>query len=85
MTIPNGSYITLGQESVCTGTALGIADACLWLKANDDGLTPGGTVSTWPDRSGSQKNLTGVGNPSVVAGSNTTGMNFNPVVRFNGS
>ncbi len=84
VTIPNGSYITLGQESVCTGTALGIADACLWLKANDDGLTPGGTVSTWPDRSESQKNLTGVGNPSVVAGSNTTGMNFNPVVRFNG-
>ena len=84
VTIPNGSYITLGQESVCTGTALGIADACLWLKANDGGLTPGGTVSTWPDRSGSQKNLTGVGNPSVVAGSNTTGMNFNPVVRFNG-
>ncbi len=84
VTIPNGSYITLGQESVCTGTALGIADACLWLKANDDGLTPGGTVSTWPDRSGSQKNLTGVGGPSVVAASNTTGMNFNPVVRFNG-
>ncbi len=84
VTIPNGSYITLGQESVCTGTALGIADACLWLKANDGDLTPGGTVSTWPDRSGSQKNLTGVGGPSVVAGSNTTGMNFNPVVRFNG-
>ncbi len=84
VTIPDGSYITLGQESVCTGTALGIADACLWLKANDGGLTPGGTVSTWPDRSESQKNLTGVGNPSVVAGSNTTGMNFNPVVRFNG-
>ncbi len=84
VTIPNGSYITLGQESVCTGTALGIADACLWLKANDGGLTPGGTVSTWQDRSESQKNLTGVGNPSVVAGSNTTGMNFNPVVRFNG-
>ncbi len=84
VTIPNGSYITLGQESVCTGTALGIADACLWLKADDDGLTPGGTVSTWPDRSGSQKNLTGENSPSVVAGSNTTGMNFNPVVRFNG-
>ena len=84
ITIPNGSYITLGQESVCTGTALGIADACLWLKANDGGLTPGGTVSTWPDRSGSQKNLTGENSPSVVAGSNTTGMNFNPVVRFNG-
>ncbi len=84
VTIPNGSYITLGQESVCTGTVMGIADACLWLKANDGGLTPGGTVSTWPDRSGSQKNLTGVGNPSVVAGSNTTGMNFNPVVGFNG-
>ncbi len=84
VTIPNGSYITLGQESVCTGTALGIADACLWLKANDGGLTPGGTVSTWPDRSESQKNLTGVGGPSVVAGSNTAGMNFNPVVRFNG-
>ncbi len=84
VTIPNGSYITLGQESVCTGTVMGIADACLWLKANDGGLTPGGTVSTWPDRSESQKNLTGVGNPSVVAGSNTTGMNFNPVVRFNG-
>ena len=85
VTIPNGSYITLGQESVCTGTALGIADACLWLKANDGGLTPGGTVSTWQDRSESQKNLTGVGGPSVVAGSNTAGMNFNPVVRFNGS
>ncbi len=84
ITIPNGSYITLGQESVCTGTALGIADACLWLKANDGGLTPGGTVSTWQDRSGSQKHMTGVGNPSVVAGSNTAGMNFNPVVRFNG-
>ncbi len=84
VTIPNGSYITLGQESVCTGTVMGIADACLWLKANDGGLTPGGTVSTWPDRSGSQKNLTGVGGPSVVAGSNTAGMNFNPVVRFNG-
>ncbi len=85
VTIPNGSYITLGQESVCTGTVMGIADACLWLKANDDGLTPGGTVSTWPDRSGSQKNLTGENSPSVVAGSNTAGMNFNPVVRFNGS
>ncbi len=84
VTIPNGSYITLGQESVCTGTALGIDDACLWLKANDGGLTPGGTVSTWQDRSESQKNLTGVGGPSVVAGSNTTGMNFNPMVRLNG-
>ncbi len=84
ITIPDGSYITLGQESVCTGTALGIDDACLWLKANDGGLTPGGTVSTWQDRSGSQKNLTGENSPSVVAGSNTTGMNFNPVVRFNG-
>ncbi len=84
ITIPDGSYITLGQESVCTGTALGIDDACLWLKANDGGLTPGGTVSTWQDRSGSQKNLTGENSPSVVAGSNTTGMNFNPVVRLNG-
>ncbi len=88
ITIPNGiSYITLGQESaVCTGRALGIDDACLWLKADDGGLTPGGTVSTWQDRSGSQKDMTGVGNPnpSVAAGSSAAGMNFNPVVRFNG-
>ncbi len=84
ITIPNGSYITLGQESVCTGTVMNIPDACLWLKADDGGLTPGGTVGTWQDRSGNGKDLTGENNPSVVAGSNTTGMNFNPVVRFNG-
>ncbi len=84
ITIPDGSYITLGQESVCTGTALGIADACLWLKANDGAGAPGSSVGIWQDRSGSQKNMTGVGSPSVVAGSNTAGMNFNPVVRFNG-
>ncbi len=63
---------------------MGIPNACLWLKANDGGLIPGSTVSIWQDRSRNGKDMTGVGNPSVVAGSNTTGMNFNPVVGFNG-
>ena len=73
------------QGAVCQHEVMGIPNACLWLKANDDGLTPGSTVSTWQDRSGNEKEMRGVGGPSVVAGSDTEGMNFNPVVRFNGS
>ncbi len=73
------------QGAVCQHEVMGIPNACLWLKANDDGLTPGSTVSTWQDRSGNEKEMRGVGGPSVVAGSDTEGMNFNPMVRFNGT
>ncbi len=72
------------QGAVCQYSVMGIPNACLWLKADDDGLIPGSTVSIWQDRSRNGKNMTGVGNPRVIAGSNTTGMNFNPVVSLNG-
>ena len=73
------------QGAVCQHEVMGIPNACLWLKADDGAGTPGSSVGIWQDRSRNGKDMTGENNPSVVAGSNTEGMNFNPVVRFNGS
>ncbi len=92
ITIKDSSYLTLAQEpeSVCSGGhAAGVADACLWLKADDAG-TPGPSVTTWQDRSGNVKPLgadpaAGYHAPELITGSALGNMNFNPVVRFNGT
>ncbi len=92
ITIKDSSYLTLAQEpeSVCSGGhAAGVADACLWLKADDAG-TLGPAVTTWQDRSGNVKPLgadpaAGYHAPELITGSALGNMNFNPVVRFNGT
>ena len=72
VTIPDDTYIALGQY--CDGTALGIADACTWLKA-DDVVSAGGN---WADQSG-------LGNTATVNGTTTTTtLNFNPAVSYSG-
>ncbi len=74
VTIPNGAYITLGQH--CTGTALGIADACVWLKA-DTGVSASGD---WADQSGMSNDATATQAPTLVPNA----LNFNPAVSYSG-
>ncbi len=81
-----GAVAGLAQaQGPCSGSALGIARACLWLKADDGVLEPGGTVDIWRDQSRSDMHVAhvaGSNSPRVIAGSATTGINFNPSVRF---
>ena len=98
--INDGDYLTLAQEFdqelACEGQAAGVTTgACLWLKA-DVGAGVGGSAcgaagieTWWEDQSKSDKHLgchsnQGYNAPELIAGSATTGMNFNPVVRFDG-
>ncbi len=98
--INDGDYLTLAQEFdqelACEGQAAGVTTgACLWLKA-DVGAGVGGSAcgaagieTWWEDQSKSDKHLgchsnQGYNAPRLIAGSATTGMNFNPVVRFDG-
>ncbi len=91
--IPSHSYLTVEQAkgSFCDGKAAGVGNACLWLKADAVGApgTAPTPVATWEDKSGNNKPLdadpaAGYHAPELITGSATTGMNFNPVVRFNG-
>ncbi len=67
-------------QAACTGTVLGITDACVWLRA-DDGVSTGGS---WPDQSGAGNvaEVTARGDyPRVTP----NGMNFHAVVDYRAS
>ncbi len=87
VTIPRGvRYLTLAQERFCEDKVADVPNACLWLKADDGMGAP--QVDEWRDQSNNKKHLSkrlpDYNAPELIAGSATTGMNFNPVVRFDG-
>ena len=72
--LPGVSYISLGQSSpqVCTGSAIGIANACVWLRA-DTGVS---ASRDWADQSGMSNTATVNGTTAM------TTLNFNPAVSY---
>ncbi len=78
VTFSDGDYFTLGFNIEGPG---GVAnDLALWLKA-DVGTTGTTPVSGWQDQSGSGNHTNAFGVPALI----NEGINYNPVIDFNGT
>ena len=72
--IVTGESTGSGQLPVTEGLALQL-DAAVGVNANQNGV-----ISSWADQSGNGNDLSGLGDPTLVAG----GLNGNNVIRFDG-
>ncbi|NVK49762.1 MAG: hypothetical protein HWE09_08330, partial [Cyclobacteriaceae bacterium] len=74
VSLPDGAFFTLVTYKVVDP---GVADASLWLKADQGVFTSGSTLTNWIDQTGINQ-FTVAGNP----GSQVSAINFNPSVIF---